>query len=304
MRASSSERCVLALDAGGTSIKLALVRLDALGEGVLDRHEIPVSSDGSAEAIASAYAEAAGTGTSDAARRGLSLVGVGVSTPGPFDYENGMSLMTHKYAAIRGMGIRSFIERATGPLPIRFIHDSFAFLLGELASGPWAHCLSPCAVIIGTGLGFAVMKEGKLLKNPQGGPGISIFRRPFRDGIAEDHVSKRGIMNRHARLGGNGESSVKEIAAAAAAGDGLCVRVFKETGTALAEIIAPILRENGFDCLIIGGQIAKAGPLLADPVRERLDELGETCAVGTALRIDEAPLIGVARLFLEGEEIG
>ncbi|MFA6507731.1 MAG: ROK family protein [Treponemataceae bacterium] len=303
MRTSSSKSCVLALDAGGTSIKLGLVRLDAFGDGVLDPSEVPVPSDGSVEEIAAAYAEAASTGKSCAEKRGLILAGVGVSTPGPFDYETGASLMTHKYAAVRGMSIRSFIERATGPLPIRFTHDSFAFLLGELAASPRPRYRNPCAVIIGTGLGFAALRDGKLLRNTQGGPAISIYRAPFRDGIAEDYVSKRGIMACYARLGGVEKTSVKEIDLAARAGDELCARVFSESGKALAEITAPVIKEGGFDCMILGGQIAKAGPLLTVPVQRRLDELGVGCAVESALQTVAAPLLGAALLFQKGEAL-
>jgi glucokinase len=332
MRASTP-KCVLALDAGGTSIKLGLVPFHPEGGGVLDFQELPVRSEGTAAEIAAAYGDAARAGMDCAARRGLEIVGVGVSTPGPFDYENGVSLMIHKYAAIRGMGIRAFIEAATGALPIRFVHDSSAFLLGELAGGDWNCYRSPCAAIIGTGLGFASMLAGELLRNPEGGPGISIFRRPCRDGIAEDFVSKRGIMRTYARLrgegcdpggtgrhstvpdgsstvhegstvpDGSGGPSVKEMARAAREGDEVCGRVFAETGAILAEILAPIMRERGFDCLILGGQIAKAGALLTIPVRRRLESLGTVCDVQIALHIDEAPCLGAARLFSGGEAL-
>ncbi len=312
MRAST-RKCVLALDAGGTSIKLGLVPFRSAGGEVLDFQELPVRSDGKAAEIVAAYGDAARAGMECAARRGLRIVGAGVSTPGPFDYENGVSLMIHKYAAIRGMGIRAFIEAATGPLPIRFIHDSSAFLLGELAGGDWNRYRAPCAAIVGTGLGFAAMVAGELLRNPEGGPGISIFRRPCRDGIAEDYVSKRGIMRTYARLrgegcdpggtvpGGSGGPSVKEMALAAREGDELCVRAFEETGSILAEILAPIMLDRGFDCLILGGQIAKAGALLTIPARRRLESLGAGRDVVTARCIDEAPCLGAARLFSGGE---
>lgn len=320
MKASSLE-CVLALDAGGTSIKLGIVPVRAVdggsaGSGVLDFQEVPVHSDGSAAGIEAAYGEAARIGVACAARRGFRLAGVGVSTPGPFDYENGQSLMNHKYAAIKGIGIRPFIESQTGKLPIRFIHDSSAFLLGELALGAWSLYRAPCAAIIGTGLGFAAISEGRLLRNPQGGPGISIFRTPCRGGIVEDFVSKRGIMRCYVRLSASesgdsssegsgscdpGGLSVKEIARAAVEGNPLCIRVFEETGTILADILAPVILEHGFDCLILGGQIAKSGPLLTVPAQKRLDSLGLACAVVTARRIDEAPCLGAARSFLDGE---
>ena len=332
------------MDAGGTGIKLGLVTSRAADEGILDLDEISMPSGGSAEEIEAAYARAAGIGIASASGRGLEVAGVGVSTPGPFDYANGVSLMSHKCAAIKGMSVRAFIQRAfirrasmrrgfigkaTGSVPVRFIHDAFAFLLGELAfdadgsvggseggsggpngaaGGPTggtastaAAPRSPCAATIGTGLGFAAMSEGKLLRGHDGGPAISVYKSPYRRGIAEDYVSKRGIMDCYTRLGGSGQPSVKEIAAMAKEGDTLCAMVFEVTGIHMADILAPFIVKGGFDRLILGGQIAKAGMLLAEPAQRRFEALGIPCPVSIARHIDEAPLLGAAQLFL-GEE--
>ncbi len=271
-------------------------------------------SAGSADEIAEAYAMAARMGLACAEARGLSVAGVGVSTPGPFDYEAGVSLMRHKYAAIEGMSVRGFIGRATGGLPVRFIHDAFAFLLGALAfsggegaagAGSAAAGRSPganvCGATIGTGLGFAAMESGRLLRNASGGPAVSVYAAPYLDGIAEDYVSRRGVEGCYSRRGGPGCPSVKDMAAAARSGDALCIGVFEETGTHLARILAPIVKTGGYGSLFLGGQIAKAGELLAAPARRAFAELGISCAVAAAAHIDEAPLLGAARLFLDEE---
>lgn len=271
------------------------------GREVLRPEQCPMPSAGSAAEIEEAYAGAARRGLELAGVEGLRVAGVGVSTPGPFDYEAGVSLMDHKYAAIRGMSVRGFVRKVVGPLPVRFIHDSFAFLLGELAIGVGAEFERPCLATIGTGLGFAGMIDGRLLRSPSGGPALSVYKSAFREGIAEDYVSARAILARYGARGGRGGPSVKDVAGRAAAGDPICAGAFADAGEALAEILAPIIAEQGFDCLILGGQIAKAGELLAGPARRRLAALGRPCAVETASRIDEAPLLGAARLFSEGE---
>ncbi len=301
MNDSSLEPGILAIDAGGSSIKLGVFRAKDVSAGPLCRSNVPVPDEGSVEALSAAFAEAGSLGAGLAIDRGLRLFGVGVCTPGPFDYPRGASLMTHKYRSIRGMSIRSFIERGSGPIPIRFFHDSFAFLVGELSVHTPIDYRSPCAAIVGTGLGFAAMQGGRLMANETRGPGISIFKVPFRAGIAEDYVSKRGLMNLYRALGGRRWETVRDLDLAARDGEALCVRVFAESGEALAEILAPILKENGFDLLILGGQIAKAGALMAGPCAHRLRVLGVECRVDTAGSIDEAPLIGAARLFQDEE---
>jgi glucokinase len=284
---------VLAIDAGGTTIKAALV---AKGPALLDFFETPVSESGGASGIVSAFEETAFTGAVHASARGLELSGIGVCIPGPFDYKNGISLMTHKYQAIRGLPLRPFLKKAAPDLPVRFMHDSSAFLLGEMVMRPKQE-RDLCAVIIGTGLGFACTREGGLFENENGGPGISIFRRPYKGETAEDFVSKRGIMRAYTQLGGTKATSVKEMAELARLGDSAAGQAFQKTGEALAEILSPILLENGFACMILGGQIAKSGALLLAPVQEILCKNYIACRVEAAQNIDESPLYGAALLI-------
>jgi glucokinase len=290
---TSKDSCVLAIDAGGTTIKAALI---VKGPVVSDFFEMPVSQSASAPAIFNAFEEAAFKGAACASDRGLKLSGIGVCIPGPFDYLGGVSQMTHKFQAIRGLPLRPSIQNAVPGLPVRFMHDSSAFLLGELAMRPKQE-KDICAVIIGTGLGFACTREGRLFENESGGPGISIFRRPFREETAEEFVSKRGIMRAYSRLGGSKAQSVKEMAELARLGDTAANRAFTQTGEALAEILTSILLENSFACMILGGQIAKSGALLTKPIQEILDLNHIACRVETAQSIDEAPLYGAAQLI-------
>ncbi len=295
MKTSSAE-CVLALDAGGTAIKGALVTRE---NAVSDFFEIPVTENGSAEAIFGAFAAAGASGAKSAAARGLSLLGAGVCIPGPFDYKNGVSLMIHKYQAVRGMRLGPHITKAVPGLKVGFMHDSSAFLLGEMAARPYSG-RDICAVLIGTGLGFACTKGGRLFENENGGPGISIFRRPFRGETAEDFVSKRGILRAYARLGGTA-AGVKEMAELARLGDGAARKAFEETGEALGNILAPILLENHFSCMILGGQIAKAGALLAAPAQRFFEKNQIPCQVEAARHTDESPLIGAAKLIFDAD---
>lgn len=290
---TSKDSCVLAIDAGGTTIKAALI---VKGPALLDFFETPVSESGSASAVFSAFEEAALKGAAHAQSRGLELSGIGVCIPGPFDYASGTSQMVHKYQAIRGLSLRPSLRKAVPDLPVRFMHDSSAFLLGEMAMRP-KQDKDICAVIIGTGLGFACTREGRLFENENGGPGISIFRRPYKGETAEDFVSKRGIMRAYAQLGGKGAQSVKEMAELARLGDKEACQAFSQTGEALAEILAPILLENGFACMILGGQIAKSGAPLLVPVQENLLKNHIACRVEAAQNIDESPLYGAALLI-------
>ena len=59
--------------------------------------------------------------------------GVGVAVPGPFDYANGVCLLTHKLEPLHGVDLRRALADAlrSAPASIAFVNDADAFLLGE-----------------------------------------------------------------------------------------------------------------------------------------------------------------------------
>ncbi len=60
-------------------------------------------------------------------------------------------------------------------------------------------------VTLGTGLGFAISENGKVLCNELGGPFLSIFKLPYGDGILEDYTSKRGVLKIYKELSGKAD---------------------------------------------------------------------------------------------------
>ncbi len=223
----------LLLDVGGTFIKCS------------DGRSIPVDSNGSREDIVSAFRKAVW----DAAD--LASNGVRVAIPGPFDYSDGRFLMKHKFAAVYG----DFFADLAGISREKclFVHDVVAMLLGEVGIDRENTAL----VTLGTGLGFAMFIDGRVLTNGQGSPSVSIYARPFRDGILEDYASKRGIQGRY----GDTSISVKEIARRAYAGDVKARNVFAETGKIIGHSIAPLLAEYDIKKMLLGGQISKSSDL-------------------------------------------
>ena len=53
--------------------------------------------------------------------------------PGPFDYANGVCLLTHKLEPLHGVDLRRALADAlrSTPASIAFVNDADAFLLGE-----------------------------------------------------------------------------------------------------------------------------------------------------------------------------
>jgi glucokinase len=276
----------LLLDVGGTFIKCA------------DGRSVPVPSDGSREEIAAALHEAVGPGRPEA---------VAVAIPGPFDYHKGVFRMRHKFAAVYGERFRD-LAGLPEDIPMHFIHDVNCLLLGALHSGATGQARRVALVTLGTGLGFALAVSGKLRCTPAGSPAYSIWNRPYRDGMAEDYVSKRGIMRLWSDAVGRPwpeGRTVKDLELAAS-GKVPCPvfpqeqaqSAFDEAGRCLAEILTEPLRENEVDCLLVGGQIAKSYSLLERNLRSGLSACPALNNIGALPDIDGACFTGLRALDL------
>jgi len=97
------------------------------------------------------------------------------------------------------------------------------------------------------------------------------------------------------------DAGAKEPADAAASADPVAVRAFRRGAGALAAMIASVAAVCDLDLVVIGGGVAKSGPLLFDPLREAVTEYARLDFVA-GLRVvpaqlgGEAGLIGAARL--------
>lgn len=258
------------LDVGGTFIKCS------------DGREIPIDSAGGREQIVAALRDA----VEDASR-------VAVAIPGPFDYANGVFLMKHKFAAVYG---ESFAELAGRPdADFRFIHDVNGMLLGALHNPDFAQYSRVALITIGTGLGFAVGVDGVPKNNPAGSPAVSLWDRPYRDGIAEDFVSKRGIMRTWSQVTGKAwpeGQTVKDIAGTEAGRE-----VFALTGRFLGEAASPLLKEMHIECLLLGGQISKSFHLMEDTLKAELGKLPGLKQISPLPNLDSATFDGLSAVL-------
>ena len=239
---------MLVLDVGGTFVKYALTD-DAgclLGQTV---GQTPSDAQGSYEAFLAVL-----TRIIEAAQAQQHVERACVCTPGPFDFEAGISLMRHKFPALYGKPLRAPFERAG--IDVSFLHDSTAFMLGESRDGEAKGMTSPCCVMLGTGLGFAFMREGRVCVNEKRGPAFSLWNMPYRGGIAEDFVSTRAIQAAY------GEAlPVKAIADRARQGDARAAQAFAGAGFHLSALLGALIPRLGCDGFVLGGQIAKSADL-------------------------------------------
>lgn len=237
-------------------------------------------------------------GTIISAARDVALPAIarwGVATPGPFDYERGVSKIRNvaKLDPLYGVDLRDRLSRDLGlerPDLVRFVNDAQAFVFGEWWAGAAKGHARAMGVTLGTGLGSGFLADGEIVVSGAGiPPDARLDLISFRGGAVEDVISSRGIV---AAFGMNRE--VVDIARRAREGDPRALAVFGEFGSALGEFLEPWVAGFAPTCLVFGGSITRAWDLFVDEFRGSCPEATRLDRCGPADRLDEAPLLGAA----------
>ena len=211
----------------------------------------------------------------------------------------GISNMDHKYQALNGVSIKTWFKEILGNIPIQFISDSAAYLLGQLSRSEIKSYSKICLITLGTGIGFSAIVDGEILSTETGSPKIVIYNKPYKDKTAEYFVGREGIIRRYMDKSKelDCEIDVIDIARKADNKDILAIETFNDLGKMISEILHPIINEYQFEVLIIGGQIAKAYHVFQNSLNNGLSDLKSIKLVTVAKHIDQSALIGASTLL-------
>ncbi|HEY4155224.1 MAG TPA: ROK family protein [Puia sp.] len=297
------DKVILGVDIGGTHISSALVSAadGCVLEETFCKKEVDTRASGP-NGILGRWMQAlqqtiSGLGEAE-------LKGIGIAMPGPFDYENGISLLqgVDKYESLFGVNIRSAMESHLIPglrVPVIFENDSACFGLGEGLTGEGASHKNIIAITLGTGFGASFIRQGKIIKQ---GPGVPdqgyLYNIPFKNGIAEDYISARWLLNSYFELSGRRLHAVKELAELAETEkDPAAKEVFRTYGNNLAACLAHWLRSFKANCLIIGGSISNAMPLfLPELIRALKENEGINIPIKRSKKTERSAISGAAGL--------
>lgn len=285
---------VIALDVGGTSVKHAVVAAGGTLAGA--PRVTAIDSNGPAEAILAAFAEIVRGRLAEVPAGALRGVAFGFC--GPFDYDKGVCLITEqpKFRGLYGMSIPAELRRRTaiGEAPAVFRNDAECAIAGEARYGAGRRFRRLIGVTLGTGLGSAFLDNGRRVAQGPDVPADDGWLWPvkYRNGMADDHFSKRGIEAR-VKAAGLAASGVKEAADAARAGNAAARGVLEAWGGELGAFLAPWAKGFRAEALLVLGRIAGAFDLFGPALRASLP-----CPVLKGERPDEAALLGAADLLL------
>lgn len=245
---------VLALDVGGSSVKSALVADGQHIVGTACVHEI--ESGASVNEILDTFAAI----LSGHLAKAKDVTRVAFAFPGPFDYEQGISLIQNqkKYDALYGINVARTLKELLGAraLEMRFRNDAEAAILGEALYGAGAPYQRLLGVTLGTGLGSAFLAEGKVITDGESVPPHGwLYSCMFVDQRADDVFSTRGLL---ARLRQRGIQADEITSAMHHVDKHKLIEVFTSFGADLGNFLKPFASNFRADAVLITGGIANA----------------------------------------------
>jgi len=291
-------KAFIALDVGGTSISAAVVSDD--GKFLTDAKNYLAYSNTDAETVLNNLTEIINEQYENANKLRLTVCGVGLAFPGPFDYINGVSLMRGlgKFDSIYGLNLKQELrKRLNFVTDIRFCNDADLYTIGECTFGkgkPYNRCMCVC---IGTGIGSGFFADGKLLKSGHGVPENGwIYNTPYSDGIADGYLSG-SWLNRTVRNDPHlkGINDAKGLSEAARAGNAHAQKIFDEFGQMLCDVLVPYAVGFNADCLILGGNVSRSSELFDSALKKLLSEFN--IEVLSSKNFSDNTLLAVCKLF-------
>ncbi|MES2775576.1 MAG: ROK family protein [Bacteroidota bacterium] len=288
---NGSHLIVMGIDIGGSHITAGLVNMEKRGvlEGSIIRKR--VNSHAAAEDILDAWAECI---MELRLKTEIPIFKIGIAMPGPFDYENGVSLIKgfDKYELLYGTNIREALALRLG-IPggnILFRNDAEAFLEGELFCGAAAGFDHAIGITLGTGLGSAVSHLGETRD-----AALSVME--YKGTKIEEFVSTRGLIDIYHSISGVIITDVRYLAQLAATDAGAC-EAFLVFAKHLAWFLQQFIAQESPQVLVIGGNIANASDLFMPEVERVLSIEGvELPKILMAMLGEDAAIIGAACCF-------
>jgi glucokinase len=213
---------------------------------------------------------------------GERIAALGVCCPGPVDQAAGMVLDPPNMTGWVNVPLQKMLEERL-EIPASIEHDAKAAALGEFHYGAGRGSNDMIFIVVGTGVGGAIIINGQLYRGPNNAAGeighvtVNMDGPPCScgsNGCLEVYTAGPDLVDRFRDFikGTDVEcpphADGKMIARLAAEGQPQALRVFEQAGQALGIGIAAMAHMFDISTYIIGGSVAQAGDLLLKPTRE------------------------------------
>jgi glucokinase len=303
---------VIGIDLGGTKTALGLVSPDnqVVGLRRISTHE-EEGPQSIVERIAQQIAELE-------SEHGQKAQAAGICCPGPVDHVTGNLLTLVNLPGLSNTPLRQLLAERLG-IPVKLDHDAKVAALGEFYYGAGRGRTHMVYIVIGTGVGAAIILDGKLYYGESNSAGevghITVDRHSDlcacgSHGCMETYTSGPWLARRYQQtlskmgLPPRDDVSGEQVTQLAAQGDAAAQAVMQAAGEALGIAVASMAMILNVELYIIGGSVAKAGDLLLEPARQTVPRYS-FAAVASRVQVtaselgDNGPILGSAWLARE-----
>ncbi|MFN2501583.1 MAG: ROK family protein [Pyrinomonadaceae bacterium] len=265
---------ILAVDLGGTNIRMGAVRED--GEILSLARENTPSSVGPAELldVVGRLSEKCRVETGD----GFRVQGIGLAAPTPAPSNNdGTFGKLPNIPSLNGWTAKAAIETKFS-FPLTLENDATAAAIGENWLGASREVRSSILVTLGTGIGGGIIVDGKPVRGVDGTAGEigHICVEPDghncgcgSHGCVEQYASASGIL-RMARESGLTASTAAEVFELTRTGDERARNVFTKMGVYLGIALAALVNTLNPEMIVLTGGVAAGWDAFINPLRLEL----------------------------------
>ena len=311
---------VLAVDLGGTNLRVAAVDVDGTlshrQHAPTDAHLGPDSVLTRMAALIQSVAVAADLPAN---------APVGIASPGPINPHDGIVYFTPNLSGWQNVKLGPTIERLTGRVT-RCANDANCAGLGEASFGAARGSRNMVYIGLGTGIGGAVIANGQLVDGHRGLGAelghICVAMDGTRctcggQGCLETYAAGWAIA-RDAQLVATTVDGAGIVAAAeggpihagvlgkaAAQGDEMALFLLDRAGQALGVALGTLINIFNPERIVIGGGVARIGEPLLGPAKRRISShcfaaFRDDVTIVDATLGDDGGLLGAAALALAG----
>ncbi len=319
MRDGATQRWIVGVDIGGTSMSVGLVPF-AGGAPIALANEATRAERGPAQVVGTVVAMIRAAVATVGPER---VCGCGVGAPGPLDRDRGMVLETPNLGW-RDVPLAKMVRQGTG-LPVVLDNDANCFAFGEWWLGAGRRAKRLIGLTLGTGIGGGFVLDGNVYRGASdaaaeiGHMSVDLAGRRCAcgsRGCVEAYASGSAIAARAAEaVASGGDSTLVElvkgdaaaitaeaVCSAAAAGDALAMDIVAETARVLGVTVANVIHLFNPDVVVIGGGVAGAGarlfaPLRAEAERRAFPSAIAACRIVPAALGEVAGVVGAAGVF-------
>lgn len=300
---------VVGVDMGATKVALGLI--DPTDRVVAYRRlatDVEKGPQALVERIAQSVAELQGE-----LPDGKRIAALGICSPGPVDHQTGTLIEPPNLSGLHHVPLRQMLAERLR-IPVSLEHDAKAAALGEFHYGAGRGEQSMVYIVVGTGVGAAVIIDGQLYRgmhNTAGEVGHTTLDRNGEPcscgsrGCVETYLSGPWLARRYTRAlervgrrqQGHQPVSGELVATLAEQGDVLALQIVKEAGEALGLAIASMAMIMDIELYVVGSSVARLGDLLLEPARQIVPHYTYR-SVGSRVRIiatelwDDGPILG------------